>query len=84
MRVTVTFLGPAASFAGRTAAVLEVAAPATVKEILEVAANECGFRVDPAAWAVLLDGRGVPPEDWDACTLDQDCQLTVLPMLAGG
>ncbi|HBT47857.1 MAG TPA: hypothetical protein DEA73_08290 [Peptococcaceae bacterium] len=84
MQVSITFLGPAASFAGRTATMFEVPAPATVKEILEVAANECGFRVDPAAWAVLLDGRGVPPEDWDTFTVDQDCQLTVLPMLAGG
>lgn len=84
MQVTITYLGPAASFAGRTATVLELRAPATVKEILEAAAKECGFRFNPAAWAVFVEGRGVPPEEWDTFRVSEDCELTVLPMLSGG
>lgn len=84
MQVAITYLGPAASFAGKTATVLKFEAPVTVKEVMEVAASECGFRFDPAAWAVLVDGRGVPPEEWEVRRIDGDCELKVLPMLSGG
>lgn len=84
MRITVSYLGPAASFAGSTATVLEFEVPVTVKELMDAVAKLHGYRFDSTAWAVLIDGKGVPPPKWETWRIEEDCRVTVLPMLSGG
>lgn len=84
MRLTVRYLGPAASFSGIAYEVLEFKGIVSVEEVMETIAARRNYQFKPSAWTVLVNGRGVPGQDWSRTLLKEDTELTVLPLLSGG
>jgi sulfur carrier protein ThiS len=84
MRVAVSYLGPTASFSGTTSDALEFDRPVTVKDIIDIIAHLHGYRFDGRAWAVLINGRGIPTQRWETTCVTEDSQVTILPLLSGG